>query len=120
VELHVGHRAGRPEGFGRSTRLDAGREPDVWGFGDVPLVVQREAERDPTLGHDQAERRVQTAPGGHVDERVLDGPELSLEHAREAAVLVVLLHASEVEGQVAIIRQEIAHHPVEYLWRWRR
>ena len=58
VELHVGHPADRPESFHRHAPLDAGREAAVRRLGDVPLVVQREAERDSAFGHDLADRRV--------------------------------------------------------------
>src|SRR3989442_9592822 len=100
VELYVRQRAGRPESVVRPARLDAGREPDVRRLGDVPLVVQRGAECDPAFGDDAAERRMQAAAGEDVDDQVLDRPELSFEEAAEAALFVVLFHATDVEEQV--------------------
>ena len=73
-------------------------------LGDVPLVVQRGTERDPALGDDEADRRMQTAAGEGVDDQVLDRPELSFEHAAEAALVVVLLHATHVEVEVPELR----------------
>jgi hypothetical protein len=112
VELHVGHRAGRPESFHGHAPLDAGREAAVRRLGDVPLVVQREAERGSAFGHDLADRRVETGTGKDIDDDVLKGPELALEHALEAALLVVFVDATEVVGQIAILRQDVAHHRI--------
>src|SRR5262245_43099856 len=93
VELHVGYPAGRPKSLRRAARLDTGRETGVRRLRDVPLVVQREAECHPSFGHDDADRRVQTGTDEDIDDRVLEYPELSLEHAGEAALFVVLLYA---------------------------
>jgi hypothetical protein len=47
---------------------------------------------------------MQTSAGKGVDDQVLDRSELSLEHAAEAAVVVVLLHATHVEVEVPELR----------------
>src|SRR4029453_1578625 len=107
VELHVGQRTGRPESARRGAGLDAGREPGVRRLGDMPLVVQRGAERGPAFGHDEAERWMQTAAGEEVDEHILYRPELSFEHAAEATLLVVLFHATEAEVQIPELRSQI-------------
>src|SRR5215813_840732 len=109
VELHVGHPTDRPKSLRRAACLDAGRETGVRRLRDVPLVVQRETECHAAFGHDDADRRVQTGTDEEIDERVLQRSELSLEHAGEAVLFVVLLYATEVEGQIAILRQQVAY-----------
>src|SRR5438067_13726112 len=95
VELHVGHRADRPESVLRRPPLDAVREPKVGRLGAVQLAVQRETERDPALGHDVADRPMQAETGEEAGDTMMDYSELPLEHAAKPANLVVLSLAED-------------------------
>ena len=84
-------------------------------LGAVQLAVQRETERDPALGHDVADRRMQAGTGEDVGDQILDRSELPFEHAAEAAILVVLFHATDIEEQVPVLCPQIARYRIAAL-----